>query len=178
MYALTHQDNFDWGQAALWTGGGALIGATFGVATNAVVAAIGAQAAAGAATAGTTAATAAATSNPSGLSAFSRAAEFGIRSYNQMSSALRGTGLQAHHLIEQRFAERLGLNAGKIPSIALTPQEHQAFTNAWRNAIGYDNMTSALKTSAATLDDIWRAAQSVYQQYPELLETVRQFLGK
>ena len=45
-YALTHQDNFDWKQAALWVGGGALIGATLGGATELVVGAIGAQAAA------------------------------------------------------------------------------------------------------------------------------------
>ena len=90
----------------------------------------------------------------------------------------RGTGLHAHHLIEERFAKGLGLNAGKIPSVALTPQEHQAFTNAWRNAIGYDNMKSVLTTSSATLDDVWRAAQSVYRQYPELLDAVRQLLGK
>lgn len=64
-YALTHQDNFDWKQAALWTGGGALIGATLGGATEVVAGAIGAQAAV---TAGTTAATtgAAAASSPTG----------------------------------------------------------------------------------------------------------------
>ncbi len=73
----------------------------------------------------------------SGLNAFSRAADFGIRSYNQLRGVTSGTGLQAHHLIEERFAKGLGLDAGKIPSIALTPQEHQVFTNAWRNAIGY-----------------------------------------
>lgn len=55
-YALTHQDSFEWKQAALWAGGGALIGATLGGATELVVGAIGAQAAV---TAGTTAATAA-----------------------------------------------------------------------------------------------------------------------
>ncbi len=57
-YALTHQDNFDWGQAALWTGGGALVGATFGAGAQLVAGALTAEAAA-AATAGTTAATAA-----------------------------------------------------------------------------------------------------------------------
>ena len=55
-YALTHQDNFDWKQAALWTGGGALIGATLGGATELVVGAISAEAAV---TAGTGVATAA-----------------------------------------------------------------------------------------------------------------------
>ncbi len=59
VYALTHQDNFSWEGAALYAGGGALIGATFGVATNGVVAAIGAEAALAA---GTTIATAASSS--------------------------------------------------------------------------------------------------------------------
>ncbi|MCX7683007.1 MAG: hypothetical protein N2508_13755 [Anaerolineae bacterium] len=83
--------------------------------------ALGTQAAATAATAATTAGTAAA---PQGLSAFSRAAEFGIRSYNELAKLTAHTGLHAHHLIEQRFAKGLGLKVGKIPSIALTPEEH------------------------------------------------------
>ena len=113
-----------------------------------------------------------------GLNAFSRAADFGIRSCNQLRTMISGTGLQTHHLIEKRFAQSLGLDAGKIPSIALTPQEHQAFTNAWRQYIGYDNMRSAITTSAATLDDVWLAAQRIYEQYPELLDAVRRALGK
>ena len=39
-YAITHQDNFQWGQAALWAGGGALIGATLGAATPSVLTAL------------------------------------------------------------------------------------------------------------------------------------------
>jgi hypothetical protein len=44
-YALTHRDSFDWGQAALWTGGGALVGATLGVGAKWVTGALGTKAA-------------------------------------------------------------------------------------------------------------------------------------
>ncbi|MBK9095722.1 MAG: RHS repeat-associated core domain-containing protein [Anaerolineae bacterium] len=111
-----------------------------------------------------------------GLNVFSRAAEFGIKSYNQLSKMTSATGLRAHHLIEQRFAERLGLNTGRMSSIALTPEEHQIFTNMWRAEIGHIGDRSALTTATATLQDVWTAAQRIYAQHPELLEAVRQDL--
>jgi RHS repeat-associated protein len=111
-----------------------------------------------------------------GLNAFSRAAEFGIRSYNELRGAIRGAGLQAHHIIEQRFAERLGLKAGQMQSVALTPEEHQAFTNVWRSLIGYARDNAAVTTLSATQADIWAAAQEIYANYPDLLEAARQTL--
>jgi len=63
-YALTHQGNFDWGQAALWTAGGAVVGATFGAGAQRVAGALGTEAAVTAGTAATTAGTAA--SSPAG----------------------------------------------------------------------------------------------------------------
>ncbi|MFZ2360400.1 MAG: RHS repeat-associated core domain-containing protein, partial [Anaerolineae bacterium] len=42
-YALTHQDNFNWKEAALWTGGGAVVGATFGAGAQFVAGALGTQ---------------------------------------------------------------------------------------------------------------------------------------
>jgi len=171
-YALTHQDNFNWKDAALWTGGGAVVGATFGAGAQFVAGTLGTQAAVAAGTSAATTTVAASR----GLNAFSRAGEFGIQSYNQLRTMISGTGLQAHHLIEQRFAKGLGLNAGKMPSIALTRQEHQAFTNLWRSAIGYNTDPSMVRTTNATLQDIWIAAQQVYAQHPELLEVVRQTL--
>jgi hypothetical protein len=111
-----------------------------------------------------------------GLNAFTRAAEFGIRSYNELSKALSGTGLRAHHVIEQRFATRLGLDPNLMRSVALTPEEHQAFTNAWRNLIPYSNSGQALNTTTATREQIWWAAQQIYAKYPELLEAARQTL--
>jgi hypothetical protein len=46
-----------------------------------------------------------------GLGALSQAGKYGIQPYNALTKALKGTGLQAHHLIEQRFAGILGQNA-------------------------------------------------------------------
>ena len=69
----------------------------------------------------------------------SQAAEYGIKPYNQLRKMLYGTDLHAHHLIEIRLAPRLGQSASQTRewlSIALTPAEHQGFTNSWRSMIG------------------------------------------
>lgn len=110
---------------------------------------------------------------------FSRAAEWGVLPFNDLAEAVpTGSGLTKHHLIEQRFAGTLGMSAGDIPAIALTQAEHQPFTNAWRDAIGYIKGRNPVNTATATADDIWRAAQSVYAEYPRLLEFVRQFMNR
>src|SRR5690606_9601281 len=77
-----------------------------------------------------------------GLGALSQAGKYGIQPYNQLTKALKGTGLQAHHLVEQRFAGVLGQNARQMASVAVTKAEHQAFTNAWRQAIPYGQGTA------------------------------------
>ncbi len=111
-----------------------------------------------------------------GLNAFSRAAEFGIKTYSDLSNAIKGTGLTAHHIIEQRFATSLGLDPKLMQSVALTPEEHQMFTNFWRNLIGYSNSVQSVTTMNATKEQIWAAAQKVYAQHPELLEAARKTL--
>jgi hypothetical protein len=88
----------------------------------------------------------------------------------------QGAGLEVHHLIEQRFAEKLGLNPANIPSVVLTREEHRVFTNAWRKAIGYRDDPNLITTVNATPAHIWAAAQEVYANRPELLEAVRQIL--
>jgi hypothetical protein len=108
---------------------------------------------------------------PGSLYFSERAAEFGIRRWEDLRELIRGTGLQAHHIIEQRFATRLGLDPGQMQSVALTLEEHQMFTNAWRSQIGY-----GVDYTLLTADDIWFAAQQVYADYPELLEAARQTL--
>jgi RHS repeat-associated protein len=111
-----------------------------------------------------------------GLNAFSRTAEFGIKPYNQLKKLTKGLGLRAHHLIEKRFAKGLDLPPGKIPSVALTPEEHQAFTNAWRETIGHNSDNPLITTANATREDVWAAAQKIYADYPELLKAVKQAL--
>ena len=97
----------------------------------------------------------------------SRAAEFGIKPYGRLRSLLQGTGLRAHHLIEQRFAGLMGQDAGKMLSIAVPLTEHQSFTNAWRQVIPYGQ-----GTASATRQQVLDAARQIYAQHPELLKAL------
>ncbi len=63
----------------------------------------------------------------------------------------------------------LGLDPGEMLSVALTPEEHQMFTNAWRSLIPYGTDYTEL-----TAEQIWSFAQQVYANYPVLLEAAKQ----
>jgi len=60
----------------------------------------------------------------------------GIAPYNIQRPVTAGHGgeIQAHHLIEKRFAAVMGENTADMPSIVVTRAEHQVFTNEWRRA--------------------------------------------
>ncbi|WP_299244094.1 DUF6443 domain-containing protein [uncultured Aquimarina sp.] len=106
------------------------------------------------------------------LSSFSYASKYGIQAYGKLRKAITGTGLQAHHLIEQRFANLLGVKVSQMASIALTKAEHQIFTNAWRSEIGYEGSKAAITTLGATADDVYKAARKIYKNYPEILKAL------
>lgn len=72
--------------------------------------------------------------------------------------------IQAHHLIEKRFANRVGGNTNNWLTILVTRSEHQVFTNAWRQAIPY-----GAGTRNATRFEIESAARRIYAAYPEIL---------
>ena len=110
---------------------------------------------------------AAARAGASAFGGLSRAGQYGIRSYSELTKTLKGTGLQAHHLIEQRFAGVLGQNARQGLSVAVTQAEHQAFTNAWRSAIPY-----GAGTANATEAQIMNAARQIYADYPQILNAL------
>ncbi len=48
----------------------------------------------------------------------------------------------------------LGSNTNDCKSIVLTPQEHQVFTNAWRQMVPYSNSGQVLNTNTVTLQQI------------------------
>ena len=121
------------------------------------------------------------------FTAFQHAQKFGIQTYAQLqqlfvnlSISATSQGVHFHHLIEQRFVGNsavqnwLGSSTAAWKSIVLTPQEHQVFTNAWRQMIGYGNTNGSLgvNTSSATLTDIKEAARQIYVNYPEILEAL------
>ena len=120
------------------------------------------------------------------LAQFKHAAEFGILPVKALKTVKRRlrndgqwpSGTQIHHLVEQRFATTLGIHPDDFPGIVLTAREHQEFTNAWRDAIGRINSNNSINTSTATPADIWAASERIYANYPEVLEFVKQFLGR
>ena len=104
-----------------------------------------------------------------GFGSLSRAAEFGLQTYNKLRSLIAGTGLQAHHIIEQRFGYNIDI------CVAVTKAEHQAFTNMWRSAFPY-----GIDYSKITPDQLLEAAREIYKNYPSILsavvEALRQWL--
>jgi hypothetical protein len=108
------------------------------------------------------------------LTAFAHAADYGIQQYGSLHYQLRNSTLdvQVHHLFEQRFAPALQANERQMLSIVLTPQEHQAFTNAWRTQIGYVGDTNPITTANATPQQIRNAAREVYRDYPDILRAL------
>jgi hypothetical protein len=147
-------------KAALLIAGCTAAGAALGAFIGPYVAKLGSAALAKL----STAATAASTQAQKAWGGLTRAAQWGIQSYSQLTKAIKGLGLQAHHIIEQRF----GLNI--TSSVALTKAEHQAFTNAWRSLLPYGK--------SYTVNQVWAAAQKVYAKYPELLAAAKKALGK
>jgi hypothetical protein len=111
-----------------------------------------------------------------GFGNLSQAARYGIQPANQLKNLISGTGLQVHHLIEQRLASALGQSPSQARqwlSVAVTPEEHQVFTNAWRNAIGYINSSNPINTASVTKEYVWSVTQDIYSRYPSLLEAAR-----
>ncbi|MHB1416454.1 MAG: RHS repeat-associated core domain-containing protein, partial [Chloroflexota bacterium] len=161
-YALTHQDGFNWDEAAIW------------------------------ATRGTTVATAAAIAPPIALNVIrsanwgglSVAAKYGgVDTYATLAVKASRSGYEVHHVIEQRFLRLVNSATGRVitesqmKSVVLTQEEHRAFTSAWRAAIGYDGSSAIVTTSQARLDQLVAAVRQVYADYPELLKVALQELG-
>lgn len=95
-----------------------------------------------------------------------------IKPYKTLAKELKGTGKQAHHILEKRMAQRLGVSdTGSIPSIALTKSEHQQITNALRKEIPYGTDYSSLSDS-----QIRNAYANVYGEGSDMLNAIAQYL--
>ena len=102
-----------------------------------------------------------------GFGGLSRAGDFGAWPYRTLKVDLKGTGLDAYHLIEQRLARVMGQAPRDMASVAVARAEHWVFTNAWRQAIPY-----GAGTRNATLAQIENAARQIYANYPDILSAL------
>ncbi|MCX7683008.1 MAG: hypothetical protein N2508_13760 [Anaerolineae bacterium] len=126
-YAITHRDNFSWREAALWTAGGAVVGATFGAGAQWVAGALGTQAAA-------TAATAATAASPWALPTLQR---------GQMIHRMLGANLPQNFPVIDRFVngvatsiKTLDLNAATYQNIGALTSKVQGYINTLANFQG------------------------------------------
>ena len=104
-----------------------------------------------------------------GFGDLSSASDYGIDTCKGLKKTLSGTGLESHHIVEKRLAKALGISDSNLmDSVAVTKAEHQAFTNAWRSEIPYGTDYGNL-----TKTQIWDKAQTIYKNYPELLESAK-----
>lgn len=104
-----------------------------------------------------------------GYGNLSRAGEFGIDTYSALKKKVgTGSGLQVHHLIEQRFASAFKAHPNKMPSIVLKPHEHQAFTNAWNAA--YPRGRTVYRDLQP--QEVMDKARGIYANYPAILSAL------
>jgi hypothetical protein len=96
---------------------------------------------------------------------------YGPMAYNQLTRITAGTGLQAHKLIEKRFANLLGINNWRqMLAIPVTRGEHAKFTAAWKALIPYGPYGPG--NPAPTAQQVMGAAQKIYSQYPIVLHAL------
>lgn len=107
-----------------------------------------------------------------GVSKFGSLSHFsaGIAPFSTQRAITAGQrgAIQAHHLIERRFANVMGGSTDDWATIVVTRSEHQVFTNAWRQAIPYGQDGTGMATRA----QVEGAARNIYRDYPEILQAL------
>lgn len=93
-----------------------------------------------------------------------------IDTYKNLRKINKGSGLECHHIVEKRLIKFFdkNINESEMLSIALTHEQHLGFTRAWRSHLKYGGTYN--------VDDIWKAAQEIYADFPNLLEAARKTL--
>lgn len=87
-----------------------------------------------------------------------------------MAKAIAGTGLERHHLIEQRFGPKMPGDPRMKLTVAVTEAEHQVFTNAWKKAIPYGD--AGTRSRDIQRAEIINAARKIYDKYPAILKAL------
>ena len=87
-----------------------------------------------------------------------------IDTYRRLKQANKGSGLEVHHIVEKRFHDLFGYVDKKgrsMPSIALSPEDHQVYTNAWRELVEYGK--------EASIAQVINAAAKIYSDDAKLM---------
>lgn len=60
-----------------------------------------------------------------------------VDTYSSLTKQYKGTGMEAHHIIEKRLVKGSNWETSQMPSVELTKAVHRSYTNAWRKIVPY-----------------------------------------
>jgi len=94
-----------------------------------------------------------------------------VDTYANLKKTTAGMGLEVHHIVEKRFLPAINMaNPNSMLSVALSKAEHQIYTNAWRAAFPYGQQVYG----DIAKSELWKVAQKIYENFPELMEAAKQ----
>ena len=95
--------------------------------------------------------------------------------YSSLRKTYSGTGMEVHHIVEQRLAKGSRWQMTKMPSVALTKTVHRGYTNQWRAQVKYGTRYAK---SIAYKYRIYKAANVVYRRNRVLRMAARYIIWK
>lgn len=85
-----------------------------------------------------------------------------LGSYSKVRGIIKGSKLEAHHLIEKRFAKIMGVKSRHMLSVALTQEQHRVYTNRWRKAVPYGTKQISRKQMRAALESVYHDNRALH----------------
>ena len=98
-----------------------------------------------------------------------------VDTYSSLRKTYSGTGMEVHHIVEQRLAKGSRWQMTKMPSVALTKTVHRGYTNQWRAQVKYGTRYAK---SIAYKYRIYKAANVVYRRNRVLKMAARYIIWK
>jgi hypothetical protein len=97
-----------------------------------------------------------------------------VASYESLAVATVGTEnrFQAHHIVERKVLEHLGLPADKCPAVVLTTAEHIEVSKALAAALPPSEVEHMTATEIRT------AYESIYRDHPLWIQEVARYFPK
>ena len=86
--------------------------------------------------------------------------------------ANKGSGLEAHHIIEKRFSGTLNIsNTNKMLAVSISKSNHRTYTNIWRKMLPYGKEYKKRQ--------IFFSAMRIYHNSPKLVvASIKTFLRR
>lgn len=98
-----------------------------------------------------------------------------IDTYSSLTKKYKGSGMEAHHIVEKRLVKGSSWKASKMPSVELSKSVHRGYTNAWRNEVSYGTKYTP---GLAYKYQLYKVSNSVYRRNRVLKMAARYIIWK